>query len=224
VIQNPASPTWAHDVAPILYKNCTTCHHAGGAGPFTLLTYADTKRWAPQILNVTQSRFMPPWLPEPGYGDFADVRRLSDSDQALLKRWITAGMAPGDLKAAPPEPHYDANWQAGKPDLVLKVERPFTLPPGGTDVFRNLILPYPLKQTHYIRAMEIKPGAPQVVHHANILVCIPPTGKAACPAWSCLSMPATSSNRTAISSSGSRTPRSWLSRRACHGASTPETI
>jgi Flp pilus assembly protein TadD len=168
--QNQASLTWAHDIAPVLYKNCTTCHHAGGAGPFTLLTYADTKRWAPQILNVTQSRFMPPWLPEPGYGDFADVRRLSDSDQALLKRWITTGMAPGDLKAAPPEPHYDANWQVGKPDLVLKVERPFTLPPGGTDVFRNLILPYPLKQTHYIRAMEIKPGAPQVVHHANVLV------------------------------------------------------
>jgi hypothetical protein len=47
---------------------------------------------------------MPPWLPEPGYGDFADVRRLTDQDQALLKRWITGGMAQGDMKAAPPQP------------------------------------------------------------------------------------------------------------------------
>jgi Flp pilus assembly protein TadD/mono/diheme cytochrome c family protein len=165
-----SGPTWSHDIAPIVYKNCATCHHTGGAGPFSLLTYGDAKRWAPQILTVTQSRFMPPWLPEPDYGDFADVRRLSDSDVALLKRWINSGMAAGDLSAAPPPPHYDATWQNGKPDLVLKVSKPFTLPAGGTDVFRNLILPYPLDKTHYIRAMEIRPGAPQVVHHANVLV------------------------------------------------------
>jgi len=165
-----APPTWAHDVAPVIYTHCTTCHHQGGAGPFSLLSYADAKRWAPQILNVTQSRFMPPWLPEPGYGDFADVRRLSDSDRALVKRWIDTGVTLGDAKAAPPAPQYDNTWQMGKPDLVLNVAQPFTLPAGGTDVFRNLILPYPLKQTHYIRAMEIKPGAPQVVHHANVLV------------------------------------------------------
>jgi Flp pilus assembly protein TadD/mono/diheme cytochrome c family protein len=165
-----ALPIWSRDVAPVLYKNCITCHHPGGAGPFSLLTYADAKRWAPQILHVTQSRFMPPWLPEPGYGDFADVRRLSDDDRALLKRWIDGGMPPGNFQASPAPPHYDSTWQMGKPDLILKVERPFTLPPGGTDTFRNLILPYPLQQTHYVRAMEIKPGAPQVVHHANVLV------------------------------------------------------
>jgi Flp pilus assembly protein TadD/mono/diheme cytochrome c family protein len=165
-----ASETWAHDVAPVLYKNCTTCHHPGGAGPFSLLTYADARRWGPQVLTVTQSRFMPPWLPEPGYGDFADVRRLSDQDRALLKRWVSSGMPQGDPGDAPTPPHYDATWQFGKPDLVLKVERPYTLPAGGTDVFRNLILPYPLKQTHFVRAMEIRPGSPQVVHHANVLV------------------------------------------------------
>jgi Flp pilus assembly protein TadD len=113
---------------------------------------------------------MPPWLPEPGYGDFADVRRLDDNDRALLKRWIDSGMAPGDLTTAPSAPGYDSSWQIGKPDLVLKVTEPYTLPPGGTDVFRNFILPYPLKETRYIRAMEIRPGAPQVVHHANVLV------------------------------------------------------
>ena len=72
------TPTWSQQIAPILYNNCTTCHHPGGAGPFSLLTYDDARRWSAQILTVTQSRFMPPWLPEPGYGDFADNRRLSD--------------------------------------------------------------------------------------------------------------------------------------------------
>ena len=168
--QPAASETWSHDVAPVLYKNCTTCHHPGGAGPFSLLTYEDGQRWGPEILSVTQSRFMPPWLPEPGYGDFADVRRLTDEDQALLKRWINGGMAQGDRKTAPSQPQYDTTWQMGKPDLVLKTAQPFTLQASGIDVFRNLIMPYPLKQTHYVRAMEIRPSPASVVHHANVLI------------------------------------------------------
>jgi Flp pilus assembly protein TadD/mono/diheme cytochrome c family protein len=165
-----ANPTWSHDIAPVLYKNCATCHHPGGAGPFSVLTYADARRWGPQILTVTQSRFMPPWLPEPGYGDFADERRLTDRERDLIKQWVIGGMPQGDPSIAPPPPQFDQTWQLGKPDLILKIARPYTLPAAGTDFFRNFILPYPLKQTHYIRAMEIRPGAAQVVHHANLIV------------------------------------------------------
>ncbi len=179
----PSQPTWSHDIAPIVYKNCTTCHHPGGAGPFSLLTYADAKRWAPQILRVTQSRFMPPWLPEPGYGDFADVRRLNDDDRALLKRWIDAGMTAGDLTTAPQAPRYDAAWQLGKPDLVLTIQKPFALPAAGTDYFLNAIFPYLLKQTHYIRAMEIRPNPASVVHHANVLIDRTESLRAAHPDW-----------------------------------------
>jgi Flp pilus assembly protein TadD len=162
--------TWARDVAPILYQNCTTCHHPGGAGPFSLATYADARRWGSQVVTVTQSRYMPPWLPEPDHGDFADNRRLPDADLALLKKWFEAGMPQGDAKSAPATPVYDATWQMGKPDLILKQAEPFTLPAGGTDVFRNFVFPYPLKDGHFIRAMEIRPGAAQVVHHANVLI------------------------------------------------------
>jgi Flp pilus assembly protein TadD/mono/diheme cytochrome c family protein len=168
--QAAAKPTWSRDIAPVLYKNCATCHHPGGAGPFSLLTYADARRWGPQILAVTQSRFMPPWLPEPGYGDFADVLRLKEDDRALIKRWVDDKMPQGDLSVAPSPPHFDERWVMGKPDLVLKIARPYTLAAGGGDSFRNFILPYPLKQTRYVRAMEIRPGAPQVVHHANLII------------------------------------------------------
>jgi tetratricopeptide (TPR) repeat protein/mono/diheme cytochrome c family protein len=170
VLAAAAPATWSGQIAPVLYNNCTTCHHPGGAGPFSLLTYEDARRWAPQILTVTQSRYMPPWLPAPGYGDFADSRRLSDRDLALIKSWVAAGMPKGDSAMAPPQPHYSATWTLGKPDLILTVEQPFTLPAGGEDVFRNFILPYPLKETHYVRAMEILPGVPEIVHHANVLI------------------------------------------------------
>jgi Flp pilus assembly protein TadD len=162
--------TYARQIAPILYKNCTTCHHMGGAGPFSLMTYADARRWGQQMLRVTQSRYMPPWLPEPGYGDFADNRRLSDGDLKLIQEWVTTGMAQGDAADTPVTPKYDAIWQLGTPDLVLKTAGEYTLAASGTDVFRNFVLPYPLKQAHYVRALEIRPGAPQVVHHANLLI------------------------------------------------------
>ena len=164
------APTWSHDIAPIVYERCATCHHPGGAGPFSLLTYADARRWGPQVTAVTQSHFMPPWLPEPGYGDFADVRRLSDHETELIRDWAKAGMAEGDPAEAPAPPHFDGGWVMGKPDLILKVARPYTLAGSGTDVFRNFILPYPLAETHYIRAMQILPGTPQIVHHANITI------------------------------------------------------
>jgi Flp pilus assembly protein TadD/mono/diheme cytochrome c family protein len=162
--------TWSHQIAPLVYNNCTTCHHPGGAGPFSLLTYEDAKRWGPQMAVVTSSRYMPPWLPEQGYGDFADERRLSKDEIAQIAEWVQTGMAQGDASAAPPAPKYNAGWQYGTPDLVLKVERPFTLAASGTDVFRNFVLPYPLKETHYIRAMEIRPAVPRIVHHANLLI------------------------------------------------------
>ena len=165
-----APVTWSRQIAPIVYRNCAVCHHPGGAGPFSLLSYADARRRAPQMLDVTQSRFMPPWLPAPGYGDFTGDRRLSDDDVALIRRWVESGAPEGDPAAAPAPPHYDATWQMGQPDLILSVQRPYALRASGTDVFRNFVLPYPLAQTHYIRAMEILPGVPQIVHHANVLI------------------------------------------------------
>lgn len=166
--------TYAHQVAPILYQHCTTCHHPGGAGPFSLLTYQDAVRRAPQILAVTQSRYMPPWLPEPGRGDFMDSRRLSDPDRETLRRWLTAGTPQGDLADIPKPPVYTGEWQLGPPDLILDMKQPFTTPAEGTDVFRNFVLPFPGTETRYIHAVEIRPGGgpstARAVHHANILL------------------------------------------------------
>jgi Flp pilus assembly protein TadD len=79
-------------------------------------------------------------------------------------------MPQGDPSASPAAPTYHETWQYGTPDLILTVQQPFALAASGTDVFRNFVLPYPLKQSHYIRAMEIRPAVPQIVHHANILI------------------------------------------------------
>jgi hypothetical protein len=43
---NAATPTLNTDIAPILYKNCATCHHAGEVAPYSLLTYQDAAKRA----------------------------------------------------------------------------------------------------------------------------------------------------------------------------------
>lgn len=165
-----APVTYSRQIAPILYKNCSGCHHTGGSGPFPLTTYAEAKRWASTIETVTQSHYMPPWLPEPGHGNFADSRRMSTDDLALIRSWVKDGAPEGNPAEAPPAPVYKSDWQLGPPDLVLEVDSPMQVPASGTDLFRNFILPFPLKQSKWVRAMEIKPGAPRVVHHANLIL------------------------------------------------------
>jgi Flp pilus assembly protein TadD/mono/diheme cytochrome c family protein len=165
-----APVTYSRQIAPILYKNCSGCHHTGGSGPFALTTYAEARRWAATVETVTQSHYMPPWLPEPGHGNFADSRRMSADDLALIRSWVKDGAPEGNPAEAPPVPTYKSDWQLGPPDLVLEVDSPMQVPASGTDLFRNFILPFPLKQSKWVRAMEIKPGAPRVVHHANLIL------------------------------------------------------
>src|SRR3954466_2457199 len=68
--------TFNRDVAPIIFQNCSTCHRPGEAGPFPLLSYQDVKSHARQIVDVTRTRFMPPWLPAAGGYKFEQERRL----------------------------------------------------------------------------------------------------------------------------------------------------
>src|SRR5262249_18258839 len=64
------SLTYYRDVAPIVLRNCSGCHSPEEAAPFSLLTFDQVKKRVRQIAEVTARHYMPPWPPEPGYGDF----------------------------------------------------------------------------------------------------------------------------------------------------------
>ena len=165
-----ASVTFSKDVAPILFRYCAPCHRPGEIAPFSLLSYQDAQKRAAQIAIVTGKRYMPPWPPEPGYGDFAGSQRLTGAQIDVLARWAKSGTAEGNPADLPPAPHFVEGWQIGQPDLVLHMRAPYRMPASGEDVFRNFVIPVDLKETKYIRAMELRPGSPRVVHHANLIV------------------------------------------------------
>lgn len=173
----PAHPTFAYDVAPIIYEHCASCHHSTqpgalcGTNAFTLLSYQDVKQRASEIARVTQSRLMPPWLPEPGYGDFVDEYRLSGAEIRTLSDWVRDGAPEGSASEIPRAPQFNEGWQLGKPDLVLEATRPLSIPASGPDVFWNFIFSPNLKTTRYVRAIEVRPGSDlSLIHHANVVI------------------------------------------------------
>jgi tetratricopeptide (TPR) repeat protein/mono/diheme cytochrome c family protein len=162
--------TFNRDIAPIVFRNCAACHHPGGAGPFSLLTYQDARERGRQIATLTRTRFMPPWLPEPGDLKFADELRLSDQEITEIQQWVEQGEVEGLASDLPARPEFSQGWELGKPDLILTAKKPFILPASGTDQYWNFILPVPINQTRWLKSIEIRPGQKRLVHHANVLV------------------------------------------------------
>jgi tetratricopeptide (TPR) repeat protein len=162
--------TFYKDIAPIVYRNCSPCHRPGEAAPFSLLTYHDVKTHAHQIADVTRRRYMPPWLPEPGYGDFEGERRLSSAQIQTIRDWVEQGSQEGSSTDGPPAPVFTSGWQLGPPDLVIEAPKPFPLKADGPDEFWNYVLPLPITTKRWVKAVEIKPGNTRVFHHANLLL------------------------------------------------------
>ena len=162
--------TFYQHIAPIVYQSCAPCHRPGEPGPFPLLTYADVRKHGQQIVSVIQRRYMPPWLPEAGYGDFQEERRLTDEQIRTIEEWVRQGGPAGSQADAPPLPPFVPGWQLGEPDLVIEATAPYTLPAGGPDQYWNFVLPLKVSGTRWVRAIEIRPGNIRAVHHANVLI------------------------------------------------------
>lgn len=164
------SPTFTDDVAPILYRHCVACHRPSDIAPFPLVTYEDAARRAPLIAAATTERRMPPWKPEPNYGDFQGMRRLSESEVATLHAWAAAGAPRGDSELPPPPPAADEGWRLGTPDLVLEMPAPFTIPAEGPDIYQCFVLPLDLAEDAVLSAVEFRPGNRRAAHHSVIFM------------------------------------------------------
>ena len=124
-------PTFTKDVAPILYKNCTSCHRPGEIAPMSLLTYEDARPRAKAIRDEISEGAMPPWHADPKIGHFSNERHLTDTERSILLRWAAGGAPKGDPKDQPPIPRYTDGWTIGEPDLVLPLPQEYKVPADG---------------------------------------------------------------------------------------------
>jgi tetratricopeptide (TPR) repeat protein len=160
--------TYCKDIAPIVLKNCSECHCPDEAAPFSLMTFDQVKKHAQQIADVIGRRYMPPWPPEPGFGDFVDERRLTADEIGLIQQWVAEGALEGMPSDLPAAPERKAGWKMGEPDLVVTMPEAYNLAAEGKDVYRNFVFPIPVSSRRFVRAVEFQPGNPKVIHHAFI--------------------------------------------------------
>ena len=170
--------TFSKDIAPIVFEHCVTCHRPDSVAPMSLRSYQEVRPWARAIREQVTARQMPPWKPEPGYGDaFVGNRRLSDRQIALIAQWVAEGAPEGNPADVPPLPARPAGWRLGQPDLVIEMPAPYTVAAGESDVFRKFAIPIPTSESRYVRGVEFLPGNARVVHHANMRIDATPASR-----------------------------------------------
>ena len=159
------TPTFTHDVAPILYANCVTCHRPGEIAPMSLITYQETRPWARSIANKVRDGVMPPWHADAAPGTFSNERRLGAAEKDLLERWAAAGAPEGDPKDLPARPAFTDGWRLGKPDAIFEMTEDYTVPARGTIQYENFYIPTNFTEAKWLKGIEARPGNRAVVHH-----------------------------------------------------------
>ncbi|HZI29822.1 MAG TPA: cytochrome c [Gemmatimonadaceae bacterium] len=168
-----ADPTFAEDVAPIVYRNCTSCHRPDGLAPFSLLDYESAAPKAGKIKSMVRSGQMPPWQAVGPRGVFRNDRRLTDEEKAIIIRWVDSGAKPGNLNQLPPRPIYSSGWEIGTPDAIVQMPDAFVVPASGTVEYQYFEVPTGITEDKWVQAIEIMPGSREVVHHVLVYARVP---------------------------------------------------
>jgi len=155
--------TYNEQVSCILFEHCTTCHHDGGVGGFSLMDYSSASAYAFGLQAAVNSGTMPPWPPNTNYGDLAHERTLTQQEIAVLNNWVNNGSLEGP-GVAPAAPVYDNAEAITNPDLVLTIPE-FTINSPNNDDYRCFVVPTGLTQDIFITEIEVVPGNTEAVHH-----------------------------------------------------------
>ncbi len=165
----PERVTYSHDVAPILFENCASCHRAGEIAPMSLHSYDEVRPWAKAIREKVVKREMPPWFADPAHGKFANDSSLSEDEIAIIAKWVDEGAPRGELKDMPPFPEFTDGWQMGEPDYIIDLPE-VTVPATGPDYFPDFSFTAEVPEDEWVRAVEIRPSNREVAHHVVIFM------------------------------------------------------
>ena len=166
---NP-QPTFYRDVLPILQEHCLSCHRQGQVAPMSLVTYDETRPWAPAIAKSVQSKMMPPWFADPRFGHFSNDPSLTELQVETILAWVKAGAPAGDPHDAPSPPQWSEGWNITKPDVTLKMPVPVSLPADGDVEYTYEIVPTHFSEDKWVQMVEVRPSGPQYVHHAVVYI------------------------------------------------------
>jgi mono/diheme cytochrome c family protein len=170
------SPTFYHDVLPIVQQHCQRCHRAGEIAPMPLVTYDQVRLYAPVIAKYVTGRKMPPWFADPRFGHFSNDPTLTPQEIATLVAWANANAPEGNSHDAPPLRRWTEGWNIAQPDRIIAMPKPVALPARGDVDYTYEIVPTKFAQDAWIQMSEMRPSSRENVHHAVVYI-RPPDSK-----------------------------------------------
>lgn len=171
--QAPATanaPTFAKDVAPIVFSKCANCHRPGEVAPMSLLSYEDVRPWAKAIKAKVVAREMPPWGADmtqslPMRNDVS----LSQKEIDTIAAWADGGAARGNAADMPSAPAFASGWTFGsEPDAILEMPVEFDIPAEGEVGVQMFYSKVPWDEDRFAEVVELHPSNRAVLHHAGI--------------------------------------------------------
>lgn len=163
--------TYYNNIKSIIQNNCVSCHRPDGYASFSLAQYDEVVKRSKFIRLVVKEKIMPPWKANNHYRDFANNKSLTDSAIKQLILWIDNGCEKGDSTVNERnQSNSSAQKINTKPDLVLKMKEPFTVPAINENVYICYKIPFELAHDTFVRSIEFIPGNKSVVHHASYQV------------------------------------------------------
>jgi len=152
------TPTFAKDIAPILYENCVACHRPNHLAPMSLITYADARPWARAVKTKVLAREMPPWGADSSVRAYKNDASLTQTEIDTIAAWVDGGAPEGNAADLPEVPQFAEGWSIGEPDLIFTMLEPFEVPADGTVPYSYVTVPTNLQEDICIAAPECRPG------------------------------------------------------------------
>lgn len=188
------APTWYRDVQPIVQRKCGTCHDEGGIGPFPLKTLADWKAVEPAALAALRDGRMPPFPARTDCAEYSPTQAMPAEYRETIEKWVASGGAEGDPKTFRELP--GAADRLTRVDLSLPLSVPYT-PTHAPDQYRCYLVDWPITDPQFVTGYELRPGAKDLVHHADIFFIHPDAAAAwqakddadPAPGWECYDIP-----------------------------------
>jgi hypothetical protein len=136
----------------------------------SLLTYQDVRPWVRAIRLRVSERQMPPWHLDRSIGEYLDDPSLSDKEIATIVSWIDGGAPQGNPADAPAPLVFKPvdDWEFGEPDLIVQMEKGFTIPATGPDFTPSEIVDPKITEDRYVKWIQIIPTAHCCVHHSHV--------------------------------------------------------
>jgi hypothetical protein len=161
--------TYYRDVQPIIESKCQQCHNPQGIGPFPFETPQDVISRKALVGSAVSTKVMPPWPPSDQCTTYDHDRSLSSAEITTITDWIAQGAAVGDpstqVKGTPPT-------GLSRVDLTLQMPSSFT-PNETPDDYRCFLIPWTPTTSVYVTGLGVRPGDPQIVHHAIAFIATP---------------------------------------------------